>query len=102
MSPRRSAADAAAPRSTIVGHPVDVASVDGLDGLTIGRLAGDLRMSKAGVNRHFGTKQALQLAARDQAIAIFTREVWDRAAATPPGTARFASIADSWIIHRER
>ena len=49
MSPRRTVAEARLTRAGIVRHGVAVASVDGLEGLTIGRLAADLGMSKSGV-----------------------------------------------------
>jgi len=50
---------------------MEVASVDGLEGATIGRLAGDLGMSKAGVIGHFGTKTELQLASLARAGDVF-------------------------------
>ena len=49
MSPRNSAAAAAGTRTAILDRAVEVASTQGLEGLTIGRLAADVRMSKAGV-----------------------------------------------------
>ncbi|MEA2480453.1 MAG: hypothetical protein QOJ07_2375, partial [Thermoleophilaceae bacterium] len=70
--PRRSVADAALTHEAILGRAVDMASTDGLEGLTIGRLAADLEMSKAGVIGHFGSKEALQLAALEQAIEVFS------------------------------
>jgi AcrR family transcriptional regulator len=99
MSPRRSAAAALETREEIVARAVAVASTDGLEGLTIGRLAGDLSMSKAGVIGHFGTKERLQLAALEAAIAIFTREVWLPVADRPPGLERLLAICDAWIAH---
>src|SRR5437016_3676098 len=69
--PRRaaiSAVDALATRTKIIERAVEVASTAGLEGLTIGNLAGDLGMSKAGVLGHFGSKEALQLAALDAAV----------------------------------
>jgi AcrR family transcriptional regulator len=100
--PRRSAAAALETRRSIVDRAVDVASVEGLEGLTIGRLAGDLDMSKAGVIGHFGTKEKLQLAALERAVEIFRREVWEPAAGTDPGLARLRAIADAWISYLER
>src|SRR3954451_8179736 len=97
--PRRSAADTARTHASIVGRAVDMASTDGLQGLTIGRLAGDLSMSKAGVIGHFGTKERLQLAALEEAIAIFTREVWTPVAELPAGLDRLLAICDAWIAH---
>lgn len=99
MSPRRSAAAALETREEIVARAVAVASTDGLEGLTIGRLAGDLSMSKAGVIGHFGTKERLQLAALEEAIAIFTREVWAPVADRPPGLERLLATCDAWIAH---
>jgi AcrR family transcriptional regulator len=100
--PRRSAAAALETRRAIVDRAVDVASVDGLDGLTIGRLAGELEMSKAGVIGHFGTKEKLQLAALERAIAIFRREVWQPAAGLDRGLERLRAIAEAWISYLER
>lgn len=99
MSPRRSAAAARETRGEIVARAVAVASTDGLEGLTIGRLAGDLSMSKAGVIGHFGSKQQLQLAALEEAVAIFTREVWQPVAERPAGRERLLAISDAWIAH---
>ena len=49
-------------RAAILDRAVDLASVEGLEGLTIGRLAAELEMSKSGLFAHFGSKQELQLA----------------------------------------
>ncbi|WCB91610.1 hypothetical protein DSM104299_00283 [Baekduia alba] len=100
--PRRSVADTAKTRAAILDRSVALASVEGLEGLTIGRLAGDLDMSKAGLLGHFGTKEELQLAALDAAGAVYRREVWDRAASVKPGRARLLAIADAWMSYLER
>jgi AcrR family transcriptional regulator len=100
--PRRSAAAAEQTKRSIVDRAVSVASTDGLEGLTIGRLAGDLELSKAGVLGHFGTKEALQLAAFEEAMQIFRREVWDKVADLPPGPDRFRALAEAWISYHER
>lgn len=94
--PRRSAAAALLTRDAIVNRAVDVASVDGLEGVTIGRLAGDLTMSKAGVIGHFGTKETLQLAALDVAIERFRNAVWEPVAHHDPGIERLRALCDSW------
>ena len=99
--PRRSAAEALKTRESIVAQAVDVASLEGLEGLTIGRLAGELDMSKAGVIGHFGTKEALQVAALEQAVQIFTREVWERVADEEPGLPRLRATAEAWISYLE-
>lgn len=100
--PRRSVADALKTRESIVERARDVASVDGLEGVTIGRLAGDLGMSKAGVIGHFGSKTELQLAALAAAGEIFTREVFGPGEALPPGRERVLAICDAWVAHVTR
>ncbi|MGH8303707.1 MAG: TetR/AcrR family transcriptional regulator [Steroidobacteraceae bacterium] len=102
MSPRRSAADAAHTREAIVARAIQIASVEGLEGVTIGRLASDLQMSKAGVLGRFGTKQELQLTALEAAIEVFRREVWEPSAAAAPGLARLEAICGHWISYLER
>ncbi|MFE6687790.1 TetR/AcrR family transcriptional regulator [Streptomyces sp. NPDC057743] len=102
MSPRKSVAEARRTRERIVERSVAIASVEGLEGLTIGRLAADLEMSKAGVLGHFGTKQALQLAALEGASAIFSRVVWEPAADEKPGLTRLRAICEGWIRYLER
>jgi AcrR family transcriptional regulator len=102
IMPRRSAADAARTREAILERSVALASVEGLEGLTIGRLATDLDMSKAGVLGHFGTKEELQLAALSAARAVYKREVWDRAERATPGRARLLAIADAWMSYLAR
>ena len=97
--PRRSAAEAAATHQMIVERAVAVASTDGLEGVTIGRLATDLSMSKAGVIGHFGTKEALQLAALEDAAARFARDVWGPAEAKPPGIERLQAICRAWSTY---
>ncbi|MEW2129584.1 TetR/AcrR family transcriptional regulator [Streptomyces sp. NPDC005435] len=101
MSPRKSAAEARRTRQRIVQRGIALASVDGLEGLTIGRLAADLSMSKAGVLGHFGTKEALQLATLEGAAAEFSRLVWEPAAAEPPGLLRLRTICEAWITYLE-
>jgi AcrR family transcriptional regulator len=95
-------ADARQTRSTIVARGVHVASVEGLDGLTIGRLATDLGLSKSGLLGHFGTKESLQLAVVDAAAALFMTEVADRAIGSRPGMPRLRALCDAWISYLER
>jgi AcrR family transcriptional regulator len=102
MSPRRSAADAAGTRTAIVERALEVGSVEGLEGLTIGRLADDVGMSKSGLIRHFGSKEGLQLAALDAGIELFVREIWEPAADSEPGIVRLRALCDAWVSYLER
>jgi len=97
--PRRSNAEAARTRVAIIDRAVQTASIEGLEGVTIGRLADDLGMSKAGVIGHFGNKTDLQRATFHQAQQIFTTEVWERAKDKPRGLPRLSAICEAWIKH---
>jgi AcrR family transcriptional regulator len=100
--PRRSQAEARETRAAIVDRAVELSSVEGLEGLTLGRLAGELRMSKSGVVGHFGSKERLQLTTLEAANEIFKREVWDRTEDAEPGLPRLLAICDAWISYLER
>ncbi|WP_188194264.1 TetR/AcrR family transcriptional regulator [Nonomuraea sp. SYSU D8015] len=102
MSPRRSVAEALGTRSAILDRSVAIASAEGLEGLTIGRLALELGMSKSGVLGHFGSKEALQLAALNRAEEVFRAEVWAPAQPAAPGLARLRALCEAWISYLER
>jgi len=97
MSPRKSVAETAATRDRIITSALALATVEGLEGVTIGRLAADLGMSKAGVIGHFGSKEALQLAVLASAVERFRLRVPARAVGATPGTQRLARAFDEWI-----
>lgn len=97
--PRRSATDVAGSRAQTVDAAVALASVVGLEGLTIGGLADRLRMSKSGLVGRFGSKQELQLAVLDQAVEVFTRTVYEPAATEPAGLRRLNALCDAWISY---
>lgn len=84
-------------RRVVLGKAVDVASVDGLEGLSIGRLATELSMSKSGLISHFGTKEQLQLATIRAARAIFVRTVIEPALETPAGLGQVRALLDAWL-----
>lgn len=84
-------------RAAILATAVELASVEGLEGLTIGRLAAELRMSKSGLFAHFGSKQELQLATIAAAGERFRAEVIEPALALPPGAARLRAICDAYL-----
>lgn len=97
MSPRKSVAETAATRDRILTSALTLATSEGLEGLTIGRLAADLGMSKAGVIGHFGSKEALQLAVLASAVERFRLRVPARAVGAEPGTRRLTRSFDEWI-----
>jgi len=100
--PRRSATEVAGSRAQTLAAAVQLASVVGLEGLTIGRLADRLGMSKSGLVGRFGSKQQLQLATLDQAADIFQHTVYEPASGAPPGLARLNAICDAWVAYLAR
>ena len=78
---------------------VSLATLEGLDGLSIGNLADALDMSKSGVYAHFGSKQELQLATLDEARRIFQAEVIEPALAARPGVAQLGALCDAYFDH---
>jgi AcrR family transcriptional regulator len=88
---------AAATRSSILEQAVQIASTEGLEGLTIGRLAEDLRMSKSGLFAHFGSKRDLQLATVQAAGERFYLEVVAPALAEQEGWTRLRCYCDRYL-----
>jgi AcrR family transcriptional regulator len=100
--PRRSTAAVAETRAAVTKAAVDRASVEGLEGLTIGSLAGEVEMRKSSVFSLFGSKHELQVATLDAAVEQFTEEVWGPVADEQPGLARLLALCDSWLAYHER
>ncbi|SNR54963.1 TetR/AcrR family transcriptional regulator [Actinomadura mexicana] len=88
-------------RRTIARHAVDVASLEGLSGLSFGRLATDLGISKSNIQTLFRSKESLQLAAVDSAREAFMDAVVRPAREAPCGTARLRALLDHWIVYAE-
>ena len=89
-------------RAAILHEAVSLATVDGLEGLSIGTLATALDMSKSGLYAHFGSKQELQLATVEEAGRVFEAEVIEPALAAPPGVAQLVAVCDAFFEHLER
>jgi AcrR family transcriptional regulator len=100
--PRRSSAAVAETRAAVTHAAVDRASVEGLEGLTIGGLAGEVEMRKSSVFSLFGSKRELQLATLEAAVEQFTAEVWAPAADRRPGVERLLALCDSWLAYHRR
>lgn len=96
---QHSEARGAKTRQDILQAAVHVASAEGLEGLTIGRLADELRMSKSGLFAHFGSKEELQLAVVSKARDIFVREVVDPAFKRERGLLRLLAMLDEWLAY---
>jgi AcrR family transcriptional regulator len=101
MAGRRSDIAARGTRDAILRRAAEIASAEGLEGLTIGRLADDLAMSKAGVIGHFGSKEELQLATLELAADDFRDRVWAPASFAEPGLARLLRICEAWTAYAD-
>ncbi len=86
----------------ILERAVDIASVEGLAGLTIGRLAEELEMSKSGLFAHFGSKEELQLATVEAAQQRFVNEMFRPALKAARGYPRLLAICRSWLDYIKR
>lgn len=99
--PGERVAKGARTRESILRAAVNLASVEGLEGLTIGRLADELKMSKSGLFAHFGSKEELQLATVEMAREIFVAHVIRPALAKPAGMPRLWALCENWLEHVE-
>jgi len=99
---RRPRSDGQRSRSAILHASARLATIEGLNGLSIGGLADHIGMSKSGLYAHFKSKEELQLATIDTASDIFTAEVVEPAAAAPAGLARVWALSNEFLAHLER
>src|SRR4249920_4002658 len=91
-APRQPRADGERTRAAILRAAASLATVDGLEGLSIGHLAAATGISKSGLYAHFGSKQELQLATVDEAERIFEHEVVAPALNAPPGRGQLLAL----------
>ncbi|MYU25001.1 TetR/AcrR family transcriptional regulator [Streptomyces sp. SID8352] len=90
-------------RRLVLRHTVGVASREGLEALSLGRLAAELKLSKSGVFALFGSKEGLQLATVRAASRIHVTSVVQPALAQPPGLRRVRELSEAWLRYsRER
>jgi AcrR family transcriptional regulator len=88
-------------RKAILEAAVHIASAEGLEGLTIGRLAAELSMSKSGLFAHFGSKEDLQVATVEAARSIFIREVIRPSFEGEHGLVDLWHLCDTWLSYVE-
>jgi AcrR family transcriptional regulator len=99
---RRPRADGERTRGAILRAAASLATVDGLEGLSIGHLAAAIGMSKSGLYAHFGSKLELQLATVEEAERIFADEVVQPALAAPAGLAQLVALCEAFFEHLQR
>jgi AcrR family transcriptional regulator len=99
-SQRRS--DGEATHASILETAMRIASIEGLGGLTIGRLATELGISKSGVYAHFGSKERLQHETVGAAAEVYRREVIEPGLAAPEGIDQLRGICEAFLSYVER
>ena len=99
---KRGRADGDKSRAAILDAAAKLATTEGLNGLSIGRLAEHTGMSKSGLYAHFGSKEELQLATIDAASQIFVREVIEPVREENAGPARLEALGEMFLSYLER
>jgi AcrR family transcriptional regulator len=99
---KRKRADGERSRAAILDAATQLATVEGLDGLSIGRLADHIGMSKSGLYAHFGSKEELQLAAVDTAVEIFADAVIRPAREVEGAFARLEALCENFFAYLEK
>lgn len=88
--------------AAILEKAMELASMEGLGSLTIGRLARELGMSKSGVFAHFRSKKRLQRETIEAARRVFAREVMRPALAAPEGLQQIEAFCEAYLSYVER
>lgn len=99
---RRLPSKGAVTRQAILAAAADLASIEGLEGLSIGTLAEAVGLSKSGLYAHFGSKQELQLAAIEAAHEIARKEIFGPVKTMKPGLAHLGALCESYLSYHER
>ena len=98
---RKTRSDGERSRSAILNEAARLATVEGIDGLSIGRLAEAVGMSKSGLFAHFRSKEELQLATIDTAGVLFAQHVVDPALTAATAFERLRGLAENFLKHVE-
>ncbi|HUJ28386.1 MAG TPA: TetR/AcrR family transcriptional regulator [Myxococcales bacterium] len=102
MDDRKTRSDGDRSRDRILDTAARLATVQGLQGLSIGQVAAESGMSKSGVYGLFGSKEVLQMATVDRARDVFLAEVIAPAAGAAPGVAQMKALAGRYLDYSRR
>ena len=98
---RKSREEAERTRSAVIDSAFALGAAEGLENLSIARIADHLDMSKSGVAGHFESKTDLQLAAVNHAMSDFMANVWVPNAQFKPGKRRLRAVMTSWLAYSQ-
>jgi AcrR family transcriptional regulator len=99
---RRRRSDGEHSRAVILDAAARLATVEGIEGLSIGRLADEVGMSKSGLFAHFGSKEELQLATVEAAEELFAVHVTAPAASAPTARERLDRLVDGYFVYLQQ
>jgi AcrR family transcriptional regulator len=100
--PRKRRSDGERSRNAILNEAAHLATVEGIEGLSISRLADAVGMSKSGLFAHFGSKEELQLATIETATATFNQLVAEPATAAPSGLERLQQLTENFLRYVDK
>ena len=100
-APRRTRSDGERSRTAILDEAARLATVEGIGGLSLGRLADEVGMSKSGLFAHFGSKEELQLATVETADEIFRRHVLEPAENASSGIESLRALVNGYLDYVE-
>src|ERR671934_181486 len=98
-SKRKRRSDGERSRQAILDAAARLATVEGIDGLSIGGLASSIGMSKSGLYAHFGSKEELQLETIAYAEGVFNEDVVGPAMQAEDGVARVRALSERFLSH---
>jgi AcrR family transcriptional regulator len=99
---RRTRSDGERSHRAILDAATRLATIEGLDGISIARVASEIGMSKSGLFSHFTSKQELQMATIEAAEAIYATEVVEPALERPEGRTRLEALCAPYLSYVER
>ncbi len=99
---KRKRSDGERSRAAILDAATNLATLEGLEGLSIGRLAEHIGMSKSGLYAHFGSKEELQLATVETAGRIFADAVIEPAREAEGAFARLEALCERFLAYLEK
>lgn len=102
QQPRRTRASGDRSRRRVLHQAAELATLEGLDGLSVGRLASATGMPKSSVYQLFGSKEEIQLATVEAALASFMTEVVVPALAAEPGQSLLLALCDGYLDYVDR
>src|SRR5215208_3928187 len=98
---RKRRSDGERSRTAILDEAARLATIEGISGLSLSRLADAVGMSKSGLFAHFGSKEELQLATIETADAIFEEKVLTPAETAGGGLERLRALLDGYLDYVE-